>query len=1062
MQNIKEKPLEKNEKNSHSKDKKQNNESFANILKSDISDSFEGSNSFMSVKAIGVRMAKLQHKLKYTNVLAPSLKDLPDYCPSNPTYSFKLDTNKNNIHKCDINTKPSTSSSDNQIIFENYTNKSINITNNNKNKGNGKKRKGDNVKKTTKKSKKLKKESLSNKTVLKTNNEKQTKESKESNNIINPEIKTLTNSTERINIIKNEDEALSSSTIDSKMSNRLPEQELKNFSAFVDNSICKRKEDDQELILNKKEIKHKKIKLSFENNMTENIINTTTNISNQAIASNESINKTNLNNSLQMNAIQNSINNSNIMVSPVLFNKGVTLFNTSIYNVNINNKQNSLSCVGSIYKNNKNTNITNNIVNDNVLNKIYTKKSKIQQPQIKSQSTPLSTSATYLTRNIVSPQSYPQGYNCKYKGDLYQVKSQPSTQLLTQQLSSINQSSPQSQNALCIREGYIKQQQQQFESQKINRLLQTRRHQYLYVNNGSQRYGSYPAPSSQQQYYYHQTKSSSYPGIAKTNLMSSLSPTEMKVNPTLINTASSTINTSKSNNFSQKQYPKQTTLKNFVNLPMSNNSPLTMNSINYMSTSSLSPLNLSTTSINTNANERNFPLISPVLQNRAVLYPKTVVQSPNEKNIVASTRINSTPILSSQGHDINNNDIVNNSNTMYQSSNTIISQGSESLSSLEKTSLKDNKISQNPSINYNSMIVNNDTSNNNNLMLAENNYVKIVEDEATNNTMVDRNILTFSNNAFESLNESSTLNNHIENSQIVSDDGAGLKNATTSSSIISKAFCEDNNNLLEVSESLLLTGKALKVEEGSSNSTLVNQGNELNSNSDINLSMVDNEKTINNEVTLLSSTPYLNNKDTLSSIYTPSLSTKDNFNENPNILYENITPPFSTKVSPLILTKSELSSDELTNSLNKIKSSSINEYINSPYIVSSVPSNTSISLIEDDKEILKEKNYSITLGDNNELIQSGNLNGVSTSDPTPLELLNLNNSSQNEAIGGISSATTHPTIFKQNGNEFYTIPLTMDNTGLPSVTTIQSPQYKSTETLPLTPISSRSISSSYS
>jgi len=49
--------------------------------------------------------------------------------------------------------------------------------------------------------------------------------------------------------------------------------------------------------------------------------------------------------------------------------------------------------------------------------------------------------------------------------------------------------------------------------------------------------------------------------------------------------------------------------------------------------------------------------------------------------------------------------------------------------------------------------------------------------------------------------------------------------------------------------------------------------------------MVDNEKTINNEVTLLSSTPYLNNKDTLSSIYTPSLSTKDNFNENPNILY---------------------------------------------------------------------------------------------------------------------------------------------------------------------------------
>jgi len=42
----------------------------------------------MSVKAIGVRMAKLQHKLKYTNVLAPSLKDLPDYCPSSKKSYF--------------------------------------------------------------------------------------------------------------------------------------------------------------------------------------------------------------------------------------------------------------------------------------------------------------------------------------------------------------------------------------------------------------------------------------------------------------------------------------------------------------------------------------------------------------------------------------------------------------------------------------------------------------------------------------------------------------------------------------------------------------------------------------------------------------------------------------------------------------------------------------------------------------------------------------------------------------------------------------------------------------
>jgi len=846
------------------------------------------------------------------------------------------------------------------------------------------------------------------------------------------------------------------------MINGLLEQEVKNFSAFVDNTTHKSKEGDQEINLNKKEINHKKIKLSSENNFIENTMNTTTNISNKTIASNEGINKTNLNNTLQMNTIQNSINNSNIMVSPVLFNKGLPFLNAGIYNVNINNlnQQNSLSCIGPMYNNNKNTNTTNNIVNDNVLNKIYTKKSKIQQPQIKSQSTPLSTSVTYLNRNVVSPQSYPQGYNCKFKGDLYQVKSQPTTQLLTQQLSSINQSSPQSQNALSIREGYIKQQQQQFESQKINRLLQTRRHhQYLYVTNGSQRYGSYPAPSSQQQYYYPQTKSSSYPGITNSNIIPNLSPTEMNVNSALVNTINSTVNASKSNNFSQKQYPKQAALNNFVNLPMNNNSPLNMNSINYMSTSSsLSPLNLSTSNINTNANERNFTLISPVLQNRAVLYPTTVVQSPNEKGIVAST-----PILPSQGGDISNNDIISNSNTMYQSSNTIISQSSESISSLENKSLKDNnKISQNPNINYNSMLINNDSTSNNNLILAESNFVKIVDDEANNNTMVDRNILTLSNNTFDSLNENSTLNNPIENSQIISDEAASLKNDSTSSSLISKTLCEDNKNLLEVSDSVLLTEKTLKVEEGS-NSTIVNQANELNSNSDINLSMVDNEKTINNDITFLSSTPYLNNKDTISTIYTPSLSTKDNFNENSNILYENITPPFSTKVSPLVLTKSELSSDELTNSLNKIKDNSINEYINSPYIVSSVPSNSNMSLIEDDKEIINKNNYSITLGDNNELMQSGNLNGISTTAPTPLDLLNINNQSKSESTIRVSPIITHPTIFKQNRNELYNIPLTMNRMGFTSAPPpIASPPYKSTANLPLTPISSRSMSSSYS
>ena len=57
-------------------------ESFKEFLNSDIPNPLGSTNSFMAVNAIGVRMAKLQNKLRYNNALAPALRNLPDYCPS--------------------------------------------------------------------------------------------------------------------------------------------------------------------------------------------------------------------------------------------------------------------------------------------------------------------------------------------------------------------------------------------------------------------------------------------------------------------------------------------------------------------------------------------------------------------------------------------------------------------------------------------------------------------------------------------------------------------------------------------------------------------------------------------------------------------------------------------------------------------------------------------------------------------------------------------------------------------------------------------------------------------
>ncbi|KAL6608826.1 hypothetical protein U3516DRAFT_553502 [Neocallimastix sp. 'constans'] len=1067
MQNSKENSPKKNRKTSRSNNKKQNDESFKEFLNSDIPNPLGSTNSFMAVNAIGVRMAKLQNKLRYNNALAPALRNLPDYCPSNPTYSINIENNKNNNQKYELNKKLSTLSSDKQIIFENYNGKSLNNTNNsknnkNKNKVSSRKRKGDSIKKTSKKPKKLKKESSSSESLASTNNENQTneeKEIKENNSKVKSKTVVLTKFNEKIDIVKNENEKNSknvmniikddsttiTSFIDSKVVTGLPEQTIMNY---ISRSFSGNKESNKESIQIKKEINHKKINISSDNNLIKNTTNNETNMSNQVINSSKSLNSNSINKPFQISTIRNSISNNNILISPVLYNKGAAVLSNNIYNVNINNSNppNSLSCTGEIY-NNINTNSPTNTINDILNNEIYLKNSQLPQ-QIKSQSTPLQQSGiTYLSKNVIGSQSYSQGFNYKLKENFIKVKSQQPSQLLLEEIPSINSTLSSSQNAINIEEQIIKiHQQRQQQKQQKQQQLQT----------------------AQQQHYYTKAKTSSFPDINNhSNIVQNISPSEVNINSTLINPINNTVNSSKSTMYNQKQYSKSTVLNNLVDISMNNNSALTMNTFNYISSSSpsLQTLNLNTTNINTNVNNVNInTLISPVLTNQTILYPTTVVHSPNE-NSVTTTIMNSTP---STG---NNNELIYDSVIDSQnkeikefsaiSSNMKIEEVNKSLSEMDNSSLKENnEINQISNISYNNIFVNNDSSCNNNLIITKKDFVKIPEDEVNNNTIINRNMLSLSGNSFETIKESLSLTNSIENSQYINDETNNLNEVN--SSLVARTLCEDNTNILEVPNSILLAEKTLKMDEGSSNSTIVNQGNELNSNLDINLSMVDNEKIISNDLTIYSSSTSSSYKDTLSSLYTPSLRPRENFNENSSIFYENITPPFSTKVSPVILSKSELSSDELTNSLNKIKDNSIKECVNSPYIVSSVPSNSNMSIIEDDKEIINKNNYSITLGDNNELIQSGNLNGISTTAPTPLNLVNINNLSKNESTIGISPIITHPAIFKQNRNELYNIPLNMNCVSFTSASPpIASPPYKSTVNLPLTPISSRSISSSH-
>ena len=757
-------------------------------------------------------------------------------------------------------------------------------------------------------------ESSSSESLASTNNENQTneeKEIKENNSKVKSKTVVLTKFNEKIDIVKNENEKNSknvmniikddsttiTSFIDSKVVTGLPEQTIMNY---ISRSFSGNKESNKESIQIKKEINHKKINISSDNNLIKNTTNNETNMSNQVINSSKSLNSNSINKPFQISTIRNSISNNNILISPVLYNKGAAVLSNNIYNVNINNSNppNSLSCTGEIY-NNINTNSPTNTINDILNNEIYLKNSQLPQ-QIKSQSTPLQQSGiTYLSKNVIGSQSYSQGFNYKLKENFIKVKSQQPSQLLLEEIPSINSTLSSSQNAINIEEQIIKihqqrqqqkqqkQQQRQLENQKINRLLQTRRSQsYIYTTpSDNQHYGNYSVQTAQQQHYYTKAKTSSFPDINNhSNIVQNISPSEVNINSTLINPINNTVNSSKSTMYNQKQYSKSTVLNNLVDISMNNNSALTMNTFNYISSSSpsLQTLNLNTTNINTNVNNVNInTLISPVLTNQTILYPTTVVHSPNE-NSVTTTIMNSTPstgnnneliydsVIDSQNKEIkefsaissnmkieevnslvnistskvsennillpcpsnnnannnnviNNNNIINNDNNLYKNNNTIVSQVNKSLSEMDNSSLKENnEINQISNISYNNIFVNNDSSCNNNLIITKKDFVKIPEDEVNNNTIINRNMLSLSGNSFETIKESLSLTNSIENSQYINDETNNLNEVN--SSLVARTLCEDNTNILEVPNSILLAEKTLKMDEGSSNSTIVNQG----------------------------------------------------------------------------------------------------------------------------------------------------------------------------------------------------------------------------------------------
>jgi len=1120
--NIKENSSEKSKKNNRAKNKKQNNDSYLNYLNSDMSDSVKNFSSFMSVDAIGVRMAKLKNKLKYTNALAPALRNLPDFCPTNPPFTtFKVinkDSNKNVSQKIDSKNKTSTDNfvSNADTLNNNNTNEIKNT--NRKGKANSRKRKGENIKKNSKKSKKSKvkdnemSKDLNLKTPYDKNNYNSTtiKKSDISGTITSTDVnkvdKSIINNLINNEKIDNEKKTLNNQNVqidDKKINNQQILSRPKNAKepqisqSSVDNMSNDHKDNSTYLepVLIKKEIKHEKIKFSNDNNLTEKNKSISTTMPTQM--KEEISHSSNINININ-NGIQNSINNSsndvtvNHQVSTPLFNQ------TNVINNNINNNINIDSTnvlSGTIYKNSNNSMVT----------KVYTKKPKNQQ--IKTQPSTLSSSD-----NVYNPQSYPQTQNYKLKRTIYQPKQQTNTQLYQQ--SQIQQQTQK--NLSVLREQVLQfqqqqqQQQQQREKQQLNDMISSHNqfhYSYLYNYNtqGNQRY-SYPISSQQQIYYTKSKTSSSYP-ILNNNVsqVSNLTNNNVNFNSTLMNHISdanmnyNVLNSKKTVYYNQNQYPNQTVVNNLVNIPVNTNSSLVVNSVNYISnsTSKMSTLSIDTSGVTTNMNDSNYKsLISPV-NNQSIIYPGQLVQSP-----VAKIN-NTTPIITSMG----NNKLV------YSSSvNTTTKKSSNDL----QTMMNINANSKMEEIGHSQTPELSSTNLSEELLLQQTNSTLLsnFNKSSSSSSLKNDEIAT---KEVENINSVNTLNynnllvetNIIDNSNS-NNNNLGKDNNKVIDTLESSITGRENNNYIQ--EKILehntntLQKNLLKYENDNDNLTRINQDNELNTVSNINLSMInssdflkdDCEKTISNDSSSISysnnsifptSTTY--NKSTLPQLYTPSLSNMDemkgNANEDTTYLYENITPPFSAKVSPEMIYKNEFSSEELTNSLNKIKANPWNEYINTSYIVDSLNSNSNLQYLEvdgkDSKTIVDKKDYVYSLGGTSELsnsqslaikdeqfnnlVTSNNLNVVaSTSVTNPLDLLNMDSSKGEVSVSGISPIVTHPSVFKHNGNELYSMsmPLTLNNNvnGFTSVTSFPSPQYKSSVTLPLTPLSSRSISSSYS
>ncbi|ORX48140.1 hypothetical protein BCR36DRAFT_82912 [Piromyces finnis] len=649
---------EPNNKNKRTRNKKQNNEEYLNYLKSDISDASKNFNSYMSVGAIGIRMAKLQNKLKYTNVLAPSLRDLPDFNPSNLPFTIikknhnkglnNKNNNNNNINNnrdLDCKNKPSTSSSEKNIVFKEKINNPSEIkSSNNENKDSGKKRKGDNLKKKVKKSKKEKDDEISNKLII--------EKYKESNmNVENSKLDMGNNIS--INSLENKP------ILDQQNSLQSFKSEV-NLQNSIDHQIKSSS--------NKLYVSQNNDKINKEQELYINSSGKESNIKNEMVR--DSSIQTNKSKVSQTNNFKNNTNpNSNSI------NALKPMNNTEVDVVTSNPINNQSTIVNNNTFSYNNSYSTSTKYNNNSLTNIYTEDPKTQYIDNHS-SIIQNQNISYKNENentISKHQPFIQNQNSNkkipYPSKLLQNE-------LTQQ-SRMKQSQPEFREQM-LQLKQQQQQQQENNKQQINKML----HQsYLYSYNSAAKKCYNYSPVQQQQHHlhhqqhqqqqqqeqkiYYSSKTSSYQMLTNdTTQVSRLNSND--INTTIMNQMSdtninrNTLNSSKAKFYNPKQYNKSSVASNIS----SNSQTLSMN-LSSSHSANFVPNNNQSLTMNINTSRMNISnnTLTSKLNNQGTLYPTQLIQSPIN-SMLNTSKYNTTPSL------VSNKLLYNNINTIDNSKPT--------------------------------------------------------------------------------------------------------------------------------------------------------------------------------------------------------------------------------------------------------------------------------------------------------------------------------------------------------------------------------------------------------